>query len=197
MTEAQNTTRETNRDRVRRLFIEPMLELGFRFKNRTPEQDQRKRLDAMADDLGYLTDENLQRVFATLRSKGEGSSRCFWPTRATMIAYAQIAQPRPVEEIPGLASWFGSVAGREALAEGRLVAEYRFWIRSHRPPMHEVEKRRVAEAGRQDASRAELLREKAQRMDLDQQDQGWLDAFERHHAAAIKLVRAEKQRGAA
>lgn len=77
------------------------------------------------------------------------------------------------------------------------MAEYRFWIRSHRPPMHEVEKRRVAEMGRQDASRAELLREKAQRIDLDQQDQGWLDAFERHHAAALKLVEAEKRRGAA
>ena len=61
MTEEQTTT-ETNRDRVRRLFINPMIELGFRFPHRTPEDIVRKRLDRMADDLGYLTDENLRRV---------------------------------------------------------------------------------------------------------------------------------------
>jgi hypothetical protein len=196
MTEEQTTT-ETNRDRVRRLFINPMIELGFRFPHRTPEDTVRKRLDRMADDLGYLTDENLRRVQVSMRDKGEGSARCFWPPRATIIAYAQVAQPRPIEDLPELAGWFGSVAGRAALTEGRLVAEYRFWLPKHRPPLSDQEKRRVAELARQDEERVMRIRDRATRMAIDADDQSFLGAYEADHAAALRLVEAGSGRDAA
>ena len=36
----------------------------------------------------------------------------------------------PLEEMPGLASWFGSAAGRAALAEGRLREDLYYRLNS-------------------------------------------------------------------
>ena len=58
---------ETNRARVRRLFIDPLVKEGMRFKHHTSAEDQRRKLDQMADDLGYLSDESLRVMAACMR----------------------------------------------------------------------------------------------------------------------------------
>ena len=124
-----------------------------------------------------------------------------WPWRSTqarIIALAQIAQPRPLEEMPGLASWFGSAAGRAALAEGRLVEEYRWWLSKHRPPMNPQERRLISDRAGAAQSKADRLRERlGLNLPVDAGDREWLHAFEAHETAARALVRAGTTKGAA
>ena len=196
MTEDQ--TEESNRARVRRLFIAPMQGLGFRFKKGTPIEEERKRIERIIDDVSYLTDRNLDRLYLTLRDKGEGSARCFWPARATIIALAQAAQPRPIEDFPGLASWFASAAGQRALEANRLVAEYRFWKAKHRPPMNDHETAMITSHARRFASDVELARERLYRnVPLQPDERAMLEAYELDERSALDLVNVPGQEDAA
>ena len=174
MTQAQD--HESKRDRVRRLLLDRLGSIGFRFPKGTDPAEAQKRLDRLADELAYMTDLNLERLFEAMRSKGEGKARDFWPSHAAFIALAQLAQPRPLQEMPGLASWFGSAAGRAALAEGRLVAEYRWWREKHRPPLNAQ------------AKAARVKERLGHALPVDPADREWLFAFERDEAAARELV---------
>ena len=71
---------ETKRDRVRRLVFTPLAERGFRFPRAFDADDQRKAMDAMIDTVTYLSDDALRALEQSLRSKGDGSARCFWPS---------------------------------------------------------------------------------------------------------------------
>ncbi|RII39003.1 hypothetical protein DL237_10010 [Pseudooceanicola sediminis] len=185
---------ETKRDRVRRLLLTPMAQLGFRFPKGISAEEGQRKLDRIADDLAYMAEDRLrERMLPTLRTKGQGSARNFWPDHATFIAYAQIAQPRPLSEMPGIASWFGSVAGQQALDGGRLVAEFRFWQEKNRPPQGEAEKRRVAAQGLEDESRAMRIRERlGHNLAVDAIDRGWLVEFNACEARAMALVDARR-----
>ena len=95
MSDMNETTKaETNRDRVRRLLIEPLTRDGMRFPREVSDEVQRKRLDQMADDLGHMSDGNLVRLRLCLRSKGGGSAKCFWPGRVTIVGFAEVAASR-------------------------------------------------------------------------------------------------------
>ncbi len=192
MTDDQNT--ETKRDRVRRLLLTPMADLGFRFPKGVSAEEGQRKLDRIADDLAYMADDRLQeRMLPTLRTKGQGSARNFWPDHATFIAYAQMAQFRPLAELPGIASWFGSVAGQQALDGGRLVAEFRFWLEKNRPPHSDIEKRRVAAQGAEDQSRAVRIRERlGHNLAVDPIDRAWLVEFDQCEARAMALVDARR-----
>lgn len=196
MTEASTSdqTTETKRDRVRRLLIQPLADIGFRHRRGVSDADGRAFLDQLADDLAYLTDLNLQRLEEAMRSKGEGSARSFWPPRAAFLALAQVAQPRPLVEMPALASWFASEAGRRALEHGRLVAELRFWRRKHRPPLNDVERRRIAEDARDGQARVDRIRERLARGVLvDQPERAYLDAYDADEHRALELVRCHRE----
>ncbi|QPM89368.1 hypothetical protein [Pseudooceanicola algae] len=196
MSEEQKT--ETKRGRVRRLLLTPLAEMGFRWKKGVSPEDGQRRLDRVADDLAYLTDGNLDRLFLSLQDKGEGSARCFWPVHATFVAYAQLAQPRPLEEMPGLASWFASKAGQRAQAEDCLVAHLRFWMAKRRPPMNDAEHRRVAERASEMRDRVIRLQDKIDRGWLiSEADEAWLDAYRRDLQRATALVDLSGQGDAA
>lgn len=180
---------ETKRGRVRRLLLSPLQELGFRFKRGTPEDVVARKMAGLCDDLAYLSDQGLTRMALTMRDKGQGSAKNFWPERATFIAFAQVVEPRPIEEMPGLASWFGSAAGTKAVAEDRLVAEYRWWRQKHRPPMTPLEWSQVEIRSRELRSQASRLRERVLNGHvLGADDDGWLAGYDADHAAARALV---------
>lgn len=150
----------SNRDRVRQLLLTP---LGFRFKAGTPDDEQRRRLDQICDDLAYLTDADLRSMFDVIKTKGEGSAKAFWPSIATFRGYAEVLRHRPLEELPALVSWFGSREGEAALADGSAVALWRFFevhkIPPYKPEMKEMVKRRAAEYRR----RIEIMTERQDR----------------------------------
>ena len=189
--QAEGERAESKRDRVRRLLLRPLAEIGFRWPRGISAEEGQRRLDRIADDLAYLGDDNLIRVCSTLRSKGEGSGRCFWPAHATFVAYGQLAQPRPLSELPGLASWFGSAAGRQAEAGGRLVAEFRFWLHKHRPPMNDGERRLIVSRAGEMRDRVARLRDRLDHgLAVDPAEEAWLAGYQRHEAQAREMIRA-------
>ena len=83
-----------------------------------------------------------------------------------------------------------SAAGRAALAEGRLVEEYRWWLSKHRPPLNPQERRIIADRAGAAQSKVARLRERiGLRLPVDATDREWLHAYEAHQEAARELVR--------
>jgi hypothetical protein len=122
---------ETKRGRVRRLLLDP---LGFRFPRGTDPEEAKARLNRIADDLAYLDDRELGVLRECLQSKGEGSAKCFWPDFGTFRGFAEALRPRPLEELPEMRSWFGSVEGPRARQAGTLVETWLFIEAKKRPP---------------------------------------------------------------
>lgn len=169
---------ESKRDRVRRLVFEPLARRGFRFPKGIAPEDQRKAMDAMVDGVTYLSDDALRALEESLRSKGDGSAKTFWPTQATITTVAEALEQRPMRELPALLRWFGSRAGPEALAANRHVAEYLFWQRWKKPPVTDRDRRRVAEVAQEQADRAARVQDRIDRGFAPFGDDGqWLDWY--------------------
>ena len=131
---------EGRRARVRRLLIEPVEAWGMRFKKGADPDATARYLANLCDQVAYLPDEALRALASWLKRHGEGSARCFWPPLVSVVSVAEAYQPRPLEEVPGVASWFTSRAGAAARDEGRLVAEFLFLEKYKRPPMTDAER---------------------------------------------------------
>ncbi|MGI3165519.1 hypothetical protein [Pseudooceanicola sp. 200-1SW] len=183
---------ETKRDRVRRLLLTPLADIGFHWKRGTDPAEGQNRLDRLADELAYLSDRDLGRLFECMRTKGQGAARNLWPAHATFIAFAQEAEGRPLAEMPGLASWFASRAGRDALEGDRLVAEFWFWQRYHCPPVRDHQRRLVETKAAEIRDRVMRIRDKLRReVQIDEVDRRYLARVERDEAAALALVKHE------
>jgi len=135
-----NDQNEAKRARVRRLLIEPLQAAGLCYPKKVSDEVQRKRLAALADDLTYMSDAGLKALQQSMLTKGEGSAKKFWPERITFIGWAEAYEKRPLGQVPAVLGWFKSRAGRDALREGRLVAEYEFWRDRKRPPVSDRER---------------------------------------------------------
>jgi hypothetical protein len=188
-------TDETKRDRVRRLLIEP---LGFRKPGAMSAEACGEMLVKVCDELAYLSDEGLARVEEALRCRGTGKDRNGWPDLATFRAYAELAEPRPIEELPALRRWFGSVEGPRAIEEGTLVETWSFFLRHKRPPAQPQDKRVIAERASANRRRLELVddRRKHGRM-VEPQEAEWARQYRARRAYLDELVRIERaERGA-
>ena len=162
MTEEQTIT-ETARGRVRRLLIEPAQELGMRFRKGTSIEEQRRRIEQICDGVAYLTDEALAALVDWLLAHGDGTDRSFWPPLIGIISTAEAYQPRPLEEVPGVASWFGSIEGPRALADGCLVAEFLWWQKYKRPPLSKMDRQRIVSRAEGLGREVELTQDKLAR----------------------------------
>lgn len=181
---------ETRRDRVRRLFINPMTDLGWRKPANVKIDQHAENLNRLADDLAYLGDEGFARLRAALRGKGDGKLRDAWPPRARIIAFAELVEPRPIMELPAMLRWFRSEAGRQAEAAGRLVEEYAFWCRHKRPPRGPGEYRSVADRAEANRHRAEVITDRVDRgVALDPEDHDWMRRYQDRLYQLRELVR--------
>ncbi len=147
----------SNRARVRRILFDP---LGFRFPKAVDPDLGARRLDTLADQLSYLTDDSLGALREMLRHQGLGSARCHWPERATVIALAEIVQPRPIWDIPELRRWFASVEGPQAILRGELVETWEYFDRRKRPPVDAGARALVHEAAEQSKRRLAIIDER-------------------------------------
>ncbi|PYE80828.1 hypothetical protein [Pseudoroseicyclus aestuarii] len=162
---------ETKRDRVRRLLLQP---LEFRSKRGTDAAAARQMLDGLADELAYMTDDNLVALRGMLASKGEGSSRCFWPSPASFRAYAEMVQPRPLDEVPALVRWFRSIEGPRAVAEGTLVETFLWFEKKKAPPVTPQARALVAQKAQANRRRLEVIGDRRKREVLnDANDLAW------------------------
>jgi hypothetical protein len=185
-TEIETTAPESKRARVRRLLIEPLTSQGMRFKHGTAVEVQRKRLDRMADDLGYMHDDALVVLRRCLLRNGEGVKKCFWPERVSYLGYAHAFQPRSIDDEPAMLAWFASVAGREAQAvPGLAVAQYEFWCKYWHPPFAEKHKRAVMGKVAENAQRLAYCEARDAEGSLRDPDHiAWLKAY-REKAAKV------------
>ena len=196
MTVEQTTKTETKRDRVRRILIHPLTEWGFRKPGNVTEAKHAKFLVDLADGLAYLSDDQLVTLREFLKTKGEGKDRRGWPRMATITPLAEAVAPRPLEEIPVIASWFGSARGPQALAEGTLVAEFQFLSALKRPPLHDGDWRRIRERATEHDSSKRVREDRVRRGVADDDDRQWLAWYAQLEARAMALLPA-KTEGAA
>lgn len=173
-----NDTTETKRDRVRRLVLDPLKADGFRFPKGVKADDGQTRLDRLADDLAYMSDDGLAALRISLRTKGEGAARCFWPMPATVLGLAESFQHRPLDELPQLLRWFSSAAGHAAILGDRLVAEYWFWTQYKRPPVKPMDKKTVDQKAADWRRRVELAQDRIDRdRALPEDEARWLEWY--------------------
>lgn len=189
---------ETKRDRVRRLVLHPLAERGMRFARGVSAEDAERRLNEIADALAYMADDRLRLLEECLRSKGEGSAKRFWPERVTIFNLAEACQPRPIEELPAMASWFGSVEGPRAREEGTLVATFLFIEKVKRPPYADKHRARVLERSRELEADMARVRDRIDRGYGSDEDRAKLRWYEGLTARAEALVDAgDAKRGSA
>lgn len=187
--DASESAHESARGRVRRLFLDPLSEAGFRFRHGSTPEQGKAALARMADGLAYLSDDALRALQVSMLTKGEGSARCFWPCYATVIGQAEAFERRPIEELPELVRWFRSQAGRDAAQEGRLAAEFWFWQQAKRPPVKPEDRARVAEWSAEWTSKANRIRDRLGRgLRPFPGDGEWLAHFEDTEARARALL---------
>lgn len=191
------TPGESNRDRVRRVLIRPLAEAGMRFPHRTDADSAQRKLDRICDEMAHVSDQTLGLLREWAKANGQGSARCFWPGLVSFIGLAQTIEPRPMEELPVLARWFGSRAGPAARAEGRLVAEF-VWIEKHRcPPQNAHQRNMVAETADRWRRRVELATDRLARgVDPGPGERTFLDWYRSIEARAEALIaEGEAKRG--
>lgn len=150
---------ENNRDRVRRLLLEP---LGFRFPKsgtgaKTPEK-QTVFLNRICDDVAYLHDDELGQLCGWMQAKGEGAQRCFWPSFASFRGHAESVRARPIEDIPEIRGWFGSIEGPKAVADGTLVETYAFLTKHKRPPYLPRDRAGITAEAKANARRLKVIK---------------------------------------
>lgn len=183
---------ESRRDRVRRRLLD---RLDFRFPKSTDADAGQRFLDGLADELGYLSDRGLEVLRGVVEVKGEGSARCFWPSRATFLGFAQLVEPRPVEELPALRRWFASVEGPKAQAEGTLVETWEYFRRNRVPPVSEGARRRLYEEAEANKRRLRIVREKqAAGHVVAAEDAEWARAYAARCAYVAEIVTIEQDR---
>lgn len=190
---AEKEQSETKRDRVRRLLLDRLKERGFRMR-RAQASDEVDFLNRVADAVSYMSDHGLRVLCDSLLTKGEGASKCFWPSYATIVGLAEAFEPLPVEHAPNLASWFQSKAGMDAVANDRLVAEFLFFQNRKRPPVSDQERRTIASRAREWADKAARIQDRINRGLQPFADDGqWLAWFKETEKRAMILVKQGKE----
>lgn len=189
MTGSETIEAEGKRDRVRRLLIGPMEELGFRKPGDVSREKHRQNMDRLADELAYMSEQGFARLREALRCQGRGKGRDGWPPLACVFSYAQLAEPRPLDDLPALRRWFASAAGREAEAQGRLVEEYDFWCAHRRPPVRHSELAGVTERARDNARRLDLALDRMERgVDPGPGEREWAHDYQARKARVRALI---------
>lgn len=168
---------KARRDRVRRVLIEPLLDMGLRKPKARSAEDQAAFLARVERRLAYLGEGHLATLVEVVARNGDGAQHNVWPAEASIVAWAAILEPPPDEDSRLVRSYLGSAAGVRAWGEAPAVAvALRRYLREHgRPPrecdwagIREQARRWVAEMQRIDERRREgsMTAEEAQRAEL-------------------------------
>ncbi len=177
---------ESKRGRVRRLFSDRLNGLGFRRHGNIKVADHELAMVKMIDALTYMSDHSLNVLFDMLKSKGQGRDRDIWPSRATIASFAELIEPRAIEELPSLIRWFRSVEGPKALREGTLVETWQYFQIHKRPPVSA--RRQIEDKAKKHAHTLELYRERIQRGRASPSETDWVDRYEQRLAYCKGLL---------
>lgn len=182
----QQAEKESRRGRVRRCLIERMRADGFRKSQGVSAEDHARMLDSLADHLGYMSENGLRVLHQMLRVKGTGRDRDIWPSKATILGFAECIEQRPLEELPNLLRWFRSVAGPRARAEGTLVETYCEFRKFKKPPvMHD---RMIRQRAGDNRDRLRIIDDRASRGAARAEDLDWARRYRELLAYCEALV---------
>ncbi len=186
---------ESKRDRVRRLFIQPMNDLGFRRNALVKVADFELTMTKITDALTYMSDHSLGVMFDMLKSKGQGRDHDFWPSRAAILSFAELVEPRELEELPSLIRWFRSIEGPKALRDGTLVETWAYFRKFKKPPVGA--KLQIQRTADDNSHKLELYRERIQSGKATRDEVIWVDRYEKRLAYCEALVTDVQQGDAA
>ncbi|MBL4767664.1 MAG: hypothetical protein JKY94_08115 [Rhodobacteraceae bacterium] len=195
VTGAKDDKAETKRDRVRRLFVSRMNDLGMRRHGNVKVADHELMMTKNTDALTYMSDHSLNSMFDMLKSKGQGRERDIWPSRATILSYAELIEPQPLEELPSLLRWFRSVEGPMALRAGTLVETWQYFQRHKCPPVKA--RLQIEHNAKQNARDLERNRERIQRGRATAEEINWVERYEKRLAYCKRLLPDDVQGEAA
>lgn len=165
--------------------------LGFRSPKGTDPGAERAMLDSVADELAYLSDDDLAVLARLLAVHGDGAARCFWPSRATFTAFAHMVRPRPLDQDPKLVSWFASIEGPRMLAAGTLVETWMYFERHRMLPVKPGAAAQIAEAAAVNARRLQLVRERlAADLPVPPVDAEWARRYAARRDELVAMVEA-------
>jgi hypothetical protein len=186
---------ESKRDRVRRLFTSRLDDLGFRRHGNVKVADHGLNMVKLIDALTYMSDHSMNVLYDMLKSKGQGRDRDIWPSRATILGYAELVEPRAIEELPSLIRWFRSVEGPKAQRDGTLVETWMYFQTHKVPPVRA--RRQIVDNAKKNAHKLELYRERVQRDKATPDEQHWIERYEKRLAYCKALLPDDAQGNAA
>lgn len=127
---------ETDRERVRRIMLDPLVGAGMRKQKRMSAGDHEAMLDRLERRLGYLSDACLEALADTVRRNAVGADRNVWPAEVSVMNWAAALEPPPDRDSKLVTTYLASAAGRRAWEEGPevAVALRRHLKREGRPP---------------------------------------------------------------
>lgn len=174
-TTPNDTEAETlaKRERVRRFLIAPLERDGMVRGKRVKLTEHEAFLAKLADRLGYMAPDNLERLRQVCMAHALGEARNVWPGWVTIRAFAYRLQTPPDPENPIKQSWLHSRRGPQLRAHGGLVETYLFLDKENRPPS-EVEERRIADEARENARKRQRVVEAIERGTALEDDRRWL-----------------------
>lgn len=113
---------ESDRHRVRRLLIEPLLAMGLRKQRRHSAEEQEALFDRLEARCGYLADGQLEALAEAVRRGAHGEARNVWPDEVSILNWAAALEPPPDVESRLVTSYLASRAGRTAWDEAPALA---------------------------------------------------------------------------
>ena len=122
------------RERVRRFLIEPLERDGMVRGRRVKASEHEAFLAKLADRLGYMTPDTLERMRQVCMAHALGEARNVWPGWVTIRNFAYRLQTPPDPENPIKQSWLHSRLGPQLRERGELVETYLFLDEKGRPP---------------------------------------------------------------
>lgn len=155
--EGGSAEKEADRDRVRRVLIEPLGALQLLAPKGVTRADHLRGLDTLAGRLGWLDEAQLGILCGLIERQAVAAPPPRWPAVASVLMQARAIAPEPGGDDRIVTSWMRSEAGRRAWAEGPEYALMlvRFLRRTLRPPgpMDELRFRTDADEWRRDRAR--------------------------------------------
>lgn len=164
------------RTRVRRLFIDPLVQDGLvRAKAVTVEAHQ-AFFDKLADRLGYLDDAMLVTLAEVVLRMAEGPGHNVWPAFATIWGHAIRLRRPPDDEQHIMTSWLVSVEGPIAREAGCLVELY-VWLRRHGCPPSDWAKVKIREEAAENARERRRIARDIEAGGARPSDVDWLNRY--------------------
>ncbi len=178
---------------VRALLVEPLEQDGLVRGGRETAAQHAAMIDRLCDRLAYMDPAHLATLREVVLRVAEGELRNRWPALATIWNLAVRLQPPPDEEARLIVSWFASIEGPRARAEGHLVELYRFLRRMGRPP-GQYEMKAIREEAAENARRRVRVEEWLRAGRAQPSEAEWLAGYRAVQDRCERLVAAGEER---